>query len=185
MSLRVSTWRRPQRKPEASAPKEPVFPGKSAPLVHFPKESIARRAALNSQADCIVSAPRLPASVPSDGDDPRQNRGRIGSANSGNSRRRRRSLGPCAIANRAHTPRFRAILRDVRYPSDWMVDDAVRCVLLSASTCQPVDTHTAVDKRRLTASRLAAAIAVFKLCYRSSFYLAAPARWRLDNNRYR
>jgi hypothetical protein len=31
------------------------------------------------------------------------------------------------------------------------VDDAVRCVLLSLSTCQPVDTHTAVDKRRLTA----------------------------------
>jgi len=31
-----------------------------------------------------------------------------------------------------------------------MVDDAVRCQLLSMSTCQPVDTHTAVDKRRLT-----------------------------------
>jgi hypothetical protein len=30
------------------------------------------------------------------------------------------------------------------------VDDAVRCVLLSLSTCQPVDTHTVVDKRRLT-----------------------------------
>ncbi len=53
-------------------------------------------------------------------------------------------MGPCAIANRAHRRGFRAILRNGRKLTDWMVEGAVRRELLSAA-CQPVDADAAVD----------------------------------------
>ena len=45
---------------------------------------------------------------------------------------------------------FQRTWRTISEGEDCMADGAVRCVLLSLSTCQPVDTHTVVDKPRLT-----------------------------------